>query len=405
MAPAGDELPRVLIFSEGVLSRSHGTGTIFARNFSAYPRDRLANWFIGGSEDPLFPDALNLGPQRWPRSLLSPPATLPAKIWNRCGLRPFWTVPVNLSALREAARIQPFAPDLVYAIIISREGMDSLRGILDGLPQRVRAVLQIQDFFPTSALGFMRALHRLAPRVAEVWGVSRPILAAVAPHLPGIPRRFDPLCYLELPPESKTEHRPYGAGFRTVVIGNFWNPALLADVRAVWRKLQQRLPGLPPVRWHCHPAGVARVRAAGYEPGAEVEPAPFLSGEALFAELRAADLALIPFSREDQPASDYERFSMPSRLTELCPCGLPIFCLSGRDTPIHAYLTEHDIGRCAPAGEAGRAAAALEELVRDAPARARLGARARLHAERHFQLRPFQTWLAEKFRTLAAAKN
>jgi hypothetical protein len=405
MAFADPPPPRVLIFSEGVLSRSHGTGTIFARNFSSYPSEQLANWFIGGSEDPLFADALNLGPQRWPRSLLSPPTTLLAKTWNHCGLRPFWTVPVNVSALRDAARAQAFVPDLVYAIVISREGIDSLRGVLDGLPASVRVVLQIQDFFPTGTLGFMRALRRLAPRIAEVWGVSRPILDVVAPQLPGIPQRFDPLFYLDLPPASKTEHRPYGPGFRTVVIGNFWNPALLADLRAVWRKLQQRLPGLPPVRWHCHPAGVERVRAAGYETGAEVTPAPFLSGEALFSELRAADLALIPFSREETPVSDYERFSMPSRLTELCPAGLPIFCLSGRGTPIYSYVTEHGIGRCAPAGEVARAATALEELILDAPARAQLGAAARRHAENHIALRPVQAWLAEKLRELAAAKN
>jgi hypothetical protein len=84
---------------------------------------------------------------------------------------------------------------------------------------------------------------------------------------------------------------------------------------------------------------------------------------------------------------------------------LPIFCLSGRGTPIYSYVTEHGIGRCAPAGEVARAATALEELILDAPARAQLGAAARRHAENHFALRPFQAWLAEKLRELAAAKN
>jgi hypothetical protein len=401
-ATAAPSLPRVLVFSEGVLSRSHGTGTIFARNYSGYPRERLANWFIGGSEDPLFPDALNLGPQRWPRSAFSPPTTLLAKAWNRLGLRPFWTVPVNAPALHAAARAQPFVPELVYAIVISREGIDALHAILEGLPERVRVILQIQDFFPTGSLGFMRALRRLAPRVAEVWGVSRAILTAITPHLPGVPQRLDPLCYLALPAEAKTTHRDFGPDFRTVVIGNFWNPALLADLRTVWAELQRQLPGLPPVRWHCHPAGVARVRAAGYESGTEVEVAPFLSGDALFAELRAADLALIPFSHADEPASDYERFSMPSRLTELCPAGLPIFCLSGRGTPIHDYIVEHDIGRCAPAGDTPRATTDLRALIVDPSTRTQLGLAARRHAEQHFELRAFQSWLAEKFCTLVS---
>src|SRR5580700_6659298 len=116
MASADPPLPRVLVFSEGVLSPSHGTGTIFARNFSAYPRERLANWFIGGNEDPLFADALNLSQKRWPVSPFSPPTTLVAKAWNHLGFHPTWTVPVNRPALRDAARAQAFMPDLVYAI-------------------------------------------------------------------------------------------------------------------------------------------------------------------------------------------------------------------------------------------------------------------------------------------------
>lgn len=396
-------MPRVLVFSEGVLSRSHGTGTIFARNFSTYPRDRLANWFIGGSEDPLFPEALNLGRQRWPASNFSPPTTLLAKLWNRSRLRPFWTVPVNTAALRDAARAQTFAPDLVYAIVISREGLDALRGVLDGLPPRVRVVLQIQDFFPSGSLGFYRALRRLRPRIAEVWGVSPAILRSVEAHLPGVPQHFDPLFYLDLPAVGKTDHRPFGAGFSAVVIGNFWNHALLRDLRSVWRAVQARLPGLGPVRWHCHASGVERVRASGFPPEPEVEPAPFISGDALLETLRAADLALIPFSQGDKPASDYERYSMPSRLTELCPAGLPIFCLTGRGTPLHEYVSKHGFARCVPAGDTKRAASALEELIRDTAARAQLGAAARRHAEQHFQLRPFQAWLESKFRALAAA--
>ncbi|HWA85396.1 MAG TPA: hypothetical protein VG710_04175 [Opitutus sp.] len=401
--PAGRP-PRLLVFSEGALSRSHGTGAIFARNFSAYPREQLANWFVGGADDPLFPDALNLSPFRWPRSPFSPPTTLIAKLWNRCGLRPPWSV-VNLAALRDAARAQAFGPDLVYAIVHSREGIDALRGVRAGLPGHVRTVLQIQDYFPHGSFGFYRALRRLAPHITEVWGVSRSILADVAPHLPGVPQHFDPLCHLDLPAEPKTQHRTFGPGFRAVVIGNFWNPALLSDLSATWRVLQARLPGLGPVSWHCHPAGLERVRASGFAAGPEVTPAPFLTGDALFAALRNADLALIPFSRQDEPSSDYERFSMPSRLTELCAAGLPVFCLTGRGTPLHDYVSDHDLARGAPAGDATLAAKGLEELILDPAARMRLGAAARRHAEQHFQLRPFQQWLGERFLSIAANES
>jgi hypothetical protein len=214
---------------------------------------------------------------------------------------------------------------------------------------------------------------------------------------------MDPLCYLDVPAAFKTHHRAFSADFRTVIIGNFWRPELLADVCAIWSELQRTLPGLPAIRWHCHPGGIERIRRTGINPEPQVETAPFLSGEALFSTLREADMALIPFSRQDEPDTDYERFSMPSRLTELCPAGIPIFCLTGRGTPFHDYVVGHGIARCAPAGDRTRAVTEIAHLIHDTAARERLGGAARHHAEAHFQLAPFQNWLGERLRTIAGA--
>ncbi len=399
-------MPRVLVFSEGVISRSHGTGTIFERNFAAYPPARLANWFIGQAEDPLLPAAVNLNAHRWPRSNFAPPTTLAAKLWNRLGAPVFgrrWSIPVNRSALAAAARRQAAAFDLVYAIVLTKEGLDALAAVLDGLGRPVPVILQIQDFFPRAHFGFWRALRRLGPRVTEVWAVAPSIAQALVPHLPGKTVRVDPLFNLVLPEPAKTQHRDFSPDFRTVVLGNFWNPALLSDLQAAWRICQQRLPGLPAIRWHCHPAGVERVRVSGVTPGPEVEPAPFLGGDALFATLRNADLAIIPFSRDDTPQSDYERYSLPSRITELAAMGLPVFCLTGRGTPLFDYVTGHGIGACAPSADTARAAEALLQLITGRAAREQLGFAARRHAEKYFPLQPFQETIVRRFQALAAA--
>lgn len=395
-------LPRVLIFSEGALSLLHGTGTIFARNFSAYPPDRLANWFIGLAEEPFISSHLDLNPRRWPARGWWPPAVPLAKLWNRSAARisgRAWSVPVNRSALRAAAAAGG-GFDLVYAIVYSRTGLDALRAVHDGLGPRLPLVLQIQDFFPHGDLGFWRALRRLAPRVTEVWAVSDSIARAVRHHLKRAVR-VDPLFHLDLPAAAKQVHRPFTADFRAVVLGNFWQAALLDDLKAVWRAARAQLPDLPPIRWHCHPAGIQRICAGGLEPQPEVEPAPFLTGEALFAMLRDADLALIPFSRGQQPATDYERYSMPSRLTEICAAGLPVFGLTGANTPLADYLATHSLGRIAPAAETATAAAGLTGLIRDHAARAACGRAARALAERQFPLAPFQEWLYGRLRQLA----
>jgi glycosyltransferase involved in cell wall biosynthesis len=396
-------LPRLLIFSEGALSLAHGTGTIFARNFSAYPADRLANWFIGLAEEPFLPRHLDLNPRRWPARSWWPPAVPLAKLWNRSAARLTgrgWSVPVNETSLRAAAAASGGDFDLIYAIVYSRAGIDALRAVHAGLGRRLPLVLQIQDFFPHGDLGFWPALRRLAPQLTEVWAVSDSIARAVQPHLQRSVR-VDPLFYLELPAASKQVHRPFGADFHAVVLGNFWQPALLGDLKAVWQAARERLPELSPVRWHCHPAGIRRMSAAGVEPRPEVEPSPFLASEALFDMLRDADLALIPFSRGRQPATDYERFSLPSRLTEICAAGLPVFGLTGEKTPLADYVATRGIGLCAPAAATKDAAAALIGLIRDDVARAAYGRAARALAERQFHLAPYQEWLYRRLRQLA----
>ncbi len=397
-------LPRVLVFSEGVISRSHGTGTIFQRNFAAYPADKLTNWFIGLAEDPLLPQSLNLNPRRWPRGNFSPPTTLLAKLWNRFFSDRFnrkWCIPVNSAAIRAAVREQAAEFDLVYAIVLTREGFDALAAVLDGLGRRVPVVLQIQDFFPRAHFGFWRAVRRLAPRITEVWVVAPSIARAIAPHLPGKPIHVDPLFNIAVPPAGKTAHRKFGPDFRVVVLGNFWNPALVGDLKAVWRACRGQLPDLPPVRWHCHPNGVARVRSSGFTPEPEVEPAPFLSSEGLVTLLRETDLALIPFSREATPQSDYERYSLPSRITELAAMGVPVFCLTGRDTPLYDYVTDRAIGRCAPAAATAQAASALVALIRDPAQRAALGTAARTLAEREFPIAAQQARIYTDFARIA----
>ncbi|MGA2270728.1 MAG: hypothetical protein ABSH44_19820 [Bryobacteraceae bacterium] len=397
-------LPRLLIFSEGALSLSHGTGTIFARNFSAYPSDRLANWFIGLAEEPFITGHLDLNLQRWPAHGWWPPAVPLAKLWNRSVARAAgrnWSVPVNRSGLRATVASNGGSFDIIYAIVYSRAGIDALQAVHAGLGRRLPLVLQIQDFFPHSDLGFWRALRRLAPHVTEVWAVSDNIARSIKKHL-GLSVWIDPLFHLDLPAASKQEHRLFTSDFRAVVLGNFWQPALLDDLKAAWRLCREQLPGLPPVHWHCHPAGIERVRSAGLEPGPEIEPAPFLTGTALFAMLGDADLALIPFSRGHRPATDYERFSMPSRLTEICAAGLPVFGLTGENTPLADYVTIHGIGRCAPAAETATVAAGLVGLIRDHDARASYGRAARALAERKFPLAPFQKWLYGRLQQLAS---
>lgn len=395
-------LPRLLIFSESALSLSHGTGIIFRREFATYPAEKLENWFIGRSEEPFIARHLDLNLRRWPARGWWPPAVPLAKLWNRSGARitgRAWSVPVNATALSAAAAAGGEF-DLMLAIVYSRAGLEALRAVHAGFREPPPLVLYLQDFFPNSDWGYWRALRRLTAHATEVWAVSDSIARAVQQHL-GRPALNIPPFHLELPAAAKQEHRPFSAGFRAVVLGNFWQIVLLNDLKAIWRAVRAQLPALPPVRWQCPAAGIERVRSGGAEPGPEVEPAPFLSSEELFAMLCDADLALIPFSRGRRPATDYERYSLPSRLTEICAAGLPMFGLTGENTPLADYITTHGLGRFAPAADTAAAAAGLAGMICDHAARASYGQAARALAERQFPLAPFQEWLHGRLRQLA----
>lgn len=401
-AKGGRDMPRLLVISEDALSKANGTGVLFSRSFGFYPNDRIANWYIKGNTDLLVEPATDFSATRWSRSPTMIPSTLCAKAWNFIVGRPHWPMPVNVRALSRAASVQVFKPDVVYAVVYSREGIDSLNGLLAGLPRRIPVLLHVQDFFPTSGVGFFRALRRLAPRISEAWAVSEAIVHKLQREVPQLRVRFDPPFHCDMPVFRKTRHGEAGPEFRSVLLGNFWNPGLVPEVRKLWADMQRSLPGLPPLSWYCHPNGRERVRAAGIELGGEIVPCPYLSDDRLCSVLAESDLAIVPFQGPRSPSTDYERYSMPSRLTEICAVGLPFVCLAGPGTPPHEYLSKHGVGICLDPTCPERCTQDLLRLLRDTQLRSRLGDASRRHAEDHFRLDVFQTFLAEKIAALAA---
>ncbi len=393
-------LPRILVFSENCISTTHGTGAIFLRNFSQYPPERLCNAFIGTGQDPGIRASIDLNGVRWPATPGERVAALPARLWNLLARRRPRALPPGRHGIARALQAVPFKPDLLYAICYGAEGFAVLEAVLAALPSNLPVLLHVHDFWPSTSANLQPLLKRLGPRLTAVWAVSRPI----ARHLTvvtGHPCLVDPGFHVTLPALHKTAHRAAGPDFQAVLLGNIWNPALLPDLKAAWRWCQTRRPDLPPIRWHCHPDGIAKLRAAGLEPGPELQPMEFLRGDALWRMLAAADLALIPFTRQPEPSDDYERYSMPSRVTELAAAGLPIFALTGAQTSLAEYLDEKGIGRHAPAARTETVGPALLALIEDREQREALGRRARAVAETEFSLAEFQQSLHTRLAELA----
>ncbi len=391
--------PRILVFSEGVISTTHGTGAIFLRNFARYPADRLANAFIGSGEQSGIARSIDLNAVRWPQTVRQQLAALPIRLANRIGAGGHRPLPVDRRAVGRALGAGAFPPELIYAICWSAEGLAMLDAVVANYPG-VPLLVHFHDFWPSASASFEPLLQRLAPRITAVWAVS-PSIVRFVEQCTGLHCSFEPQFHIELPAVQKQEHRLFDATFRAIVFGNFWSNELLSDVKAVWQFCRERLPSLGPIAWYCHPDSVAKIRAAGTAPEPEVQPMGFVRGDAIWSMLAEADLALVPFSRGAEPASDYERYSMPSRLTELAAAGLPVFGLTGQSTPLAEYLTEKDIGPFAPASDTAAAGQALHDLILDPVRRADLGRRARTLAEKEYPLDRFQDELYARLAALA----
>lgn len=399
-APA---LPRILVFSEGCMSASHGTGAIFLRNFHAYPPGLLCNAFIGSGENNGVANAIDLNAARWPRGLAGQLRALPRRLANRVPGVSWRPLPLSRAAVGRALAATAFQPDLVYAICWGAEGLATLVAVMNAYPG-VPLVLHLHDFWPSSTPAFPALLRELAPRTTAIWTISR-ALGAYVEKTTGRATEVESPFHITVPPPRVLPHRSDAAQFRTIVIGNFWNDALLDDVKNLWRACRRQLPMLPPIAWHCHSDGVAQLRARGRTPEPELQPAGFLRGEDLWNALAGADLALVPFSRGAEPASDYERYSIPSRLTELVAAGLPLFALTGPATPLADYLAEKRIGVSCPAAETERAATELCALILDPARRRELGERARAVAEDEFPLGPYQQSLYARLAQLACGRS
>lgn len=400
------EPPRILIFSEGRIAASHGTGAIVLRNFSRYPAEHLCNAYLGDAGTTGLHPSINLSAARWPASLQERCSALHLRVWNRamtrCG-RPDCrrTLPASRRAVRQALSSLPFQPDLLYGICYGAEGLATLHAVLDSLPPRIPVLLHFFDFWPHATPSFRPLLRALGPRLRAVWAVSQPIAEYVRATT-GHAAWVDPAFHVELPALFRTEHRTATAAFRPVLIGNVWNYRLLEDLKSLWRWCQQRQPQLGPIHWHCHPDSVARLRQTNFAPEPELQLAGFLTGNSLWEMLAASDLAIVPFSRGERTGSDYERYSLPSRVTESAAAGLPLFALTGPDTPLAHYLRDKGMGIFSPAAHAATAGRLLLELIHDRARRQELGRRARAVAEQEFALEAFQDDLYARLAAVAA---
>lgn len=371
-----DTLPRVLILTYETLNDSHGTGVLLRRYFRDFPESHLFSLVHTETGKPSLKNHAVLADvaRQTPEAV----ATL----------------------LRERG----FVPDIVYATVFNEIDLPLLNAVIDALPAGTPVVQHFMDYMPHNAEAFDATFRGVLPRVTQVWALTKPLRDMLAAKFQ---RSVELVSSLQQTPpaEWRREHRAAGAGFRTVLLGNLWQPWLVPLLRDAWQRCRAQLPGLGPIEWYVHPQRVQSVMDAGYDPGLEIVWRGFVTGPALQEKLRTADLALVPFNFEAKASNDYARYSLPSRLTELCGAGLPLLAVASPDTEPARFFAAHGLGRVVAGPDVEAVAGALLAFIQDQSARSAAGRAARKLAETDFQLEAFQEWLVGRFVDLTSGRS
>ncbi len=369
------DLPEVLILTYETLNSSHGTGVLLQRYFGDFPADKLFSVCHTATGQP------------WLKgSLVLPPADGPSD---------------RAAALVTALQAGDFAPKLVYATAFNENDLELLDVVLSVVPPGTPVIQHFMDYMPHDPAVFDERFRSLSNRVREIWALTEGMATELTARY-SRPVRLVTALHQEAPAVAKTEHEPVGSDFRAVILGNLWQPWTLPVIREAWKRCQAAIPGLRPIDWYVHPARVQALIDAGYELGDEVVWRGFHSGNALQTRLREADLALLPFNVHAEALDGYTRYSLPSRLTELCGAGLPIVALASPDTEPARFLTARDCGVAISGVDVDAVAALLLSLLGDPGRREALGAAARQVAETEFAMGPFHKQLLSTFVRVAS---
>ena len=371
------------------------------RHFSAYPNEKLANAYLFQRGTP--------GWNRCWRFYSDNARHRHGKFLVRGAIRAYnftvWHLGVKqlyfhptLAFRQENEQIKAFEPELIYSVANAESSLALVNGICQSVPTSVPLIQYFMDFEQRVGLRCTRYLRAVVRRADEIWALTDAMVETISPFAERHNKRvrIQPGFHINLPKMNRAEIRTANdPRFRCVIIGNFWLLDVVPYLRRVWNRLQRAIPNLSAIQWYCPSRGSKLVHRLGtLEP--EIVAMKFIESRELERVLMDSDLAIVPFNLKDNPENSYAKYSLPSRLTELAACGVPMFCIAGSATPLARFVVSNDIGVVASGEDENSLIEKLKALIEAPKLRYELSSRARAFAECHFDLDVFQHDLYER---------
>jgi hypothetical protein len=357
-------LPRVLILTYETLNQSHGTGVMVQRYFCDFPADHLFSISHHANGEPWLRQSLTLSPEI--------------------------SLAQNTQQIRHALSQYDFVPDLVYATAFDEVDLDVLAAALEVIPHKTPVIQHFMDYMPHDDTAFDSRFVNLSSRITETWALTEGLARSLSSKYGRTVEHVTTLH--QTPPDNpKRNYSTFALGFRTIMLGNLWQPWMLPLLERVWSACMQELPGLRPVEWYAHPLRVQAVIDLGYELGDSVVWKGFLNDSLMRERVSTAELAILPFNADASARDGYTRYSLPSRLTELCGAGLPIVIIASSDTEPARFAADNGCASVISGPDEELITRSLLRFIADQPMRQQLGTRARWVAEEKFSIADFKT--------------
>ena len=366
-------LPKILILTYETLNGSHGTGVVIQRYFRKFPIDSLFSICHHKSGEP------------W--------------LSNNLTLQESFSHLQKICSIRDALASKNFRPDLVYSTAFSEVDLDVLSATMDVLPD-ICIIQHFMDYMPHDKSAFDAIFLSLSQRVTDIWALTEGMARELSKRYG---RAVQHMNALHQDPSQfvKDEYADFDCHFRSVIIGNFWQPWLLPVIDRAWCRCMQTMHGLRPIEWYAHPMRVQAMIEAGYSIGDGIQWKGFVSASSLQKRLSSAELAILPFNGSKTAQNDYSKFSLPSRMTEFCGAGLPIAVIASPDTEPANFINSRECGVRITGNDEVEIADGLMTLITNRRLREKLGKKARKVAETEFAFESFEIRLVAKLIELA----
>jgi hypothetical protein len=183
-------------------------------------------------------------------------------------------------------------------------------------------------------------------------------------RMPAIPFRL--ITTLAQSPSNENQGNHFAANLQEpsgfVMIGNIWNVKLLDFINSTWSELGE-LGSMRPINWHSHPASLERVISKG----APLPPLVSWQGYAhdIVRTLRNYEVGLIFVGDGLVSRTNYERYSVPSRIIDFMISGIPFIVIGPKDSAAVKFAERNNVGAAVVSSRALETAADIYRLLQD----------------------------------------